>query len=53
MNLEGYFRNLEYTLPEKLPFLTWSSIRSLFAEINAISIPEKKAEASKVTKIIR
>lgn len=52
INLEGVFTKGDKILAEKLPCLFLSSIRNLLAEINAISIPEKNAQATRVKNMI-
>lgn len=52
MNLEGSFRYHESIFALQTPCLFWSSIRNLFAEMKAISIPEKNAENKSVIKIM-
>ena len=52
INLEGVFTKGDNIFAEKLPCLFLSSILNLFAEINAISIPEKKAQAMRVKNMI-
>lgn len=48
---EGFSRNLDKILPDMMPCLLCSSICSLLEDMNAISVPEKKAEKSKETVI--
>jgi hypothetical protein len=53
INLEGFSVSLCKTLAKKLPFFFSSSMCILLDEINAISIPEKKAESIMETTIMK
>jgi hypothetical protein len=46
INQEGWALKNESILPDTLPWLFLSSISSLSEEMNAISMPEKKAEST-------
>src|SRR6187402_1216121 len=45
INREGCFTKFESMRAERLPFFRSSSMRSLFTERNAISVPDASAEA--------
>src|SRR5689334_16631815 len=45
---DGCFTKFESMRPEKFPFLRSISMRSLFEERNAISVPDESAEAMSV-----
>ena len=51
MYCPGFWVNIEITLEDNDPCFLSISSRNLFDETNAISIPEKKAEKSKVIKM--